>query len=243
MGNSRIIRLIVLISFLSVFFHTSILLYAQNRTENYKRDSEILFTKNYPPIIPHFIGLDFHQTKKDSNDTYNQKKIYLTLRMGLGSSAHLGESNQIAIDVKANKIPLALSFVSESYRKPPLKKEYSKPYDTFFYAINMLFMPYQPMEKRVNFFMGGGFGRVEVEKYERSDDHDWRQKPFDIENGLISNLKLGLHLRLFWKLGFYAEGAYIYAKKEKNGEHLIDLNSSAWMAGLTLNFGFFDKLD
>lgn len=236
MRDSLYIPLIAFISFLSLIFCIMNPVYAENEWGN----TGLLSTQYLSPIGTHSSVFELYQAKKDSVASSTQKKIYLTFRMGLGSSAHLGESSQIAIGMKPNKIPVMFSFVSESYRKSPLKKEYAKPYDTFINAINLLYMPNQPLEKRITFFVGGGFGRIELEKYERSNDLDWRQKPFAVDNGFVSNLELGFHLKLIWKLGFYGEGKYIYAKKKKNGENLIDANSSAWMVGLTLNFGFFD---
>lgn len=241
MGNSHFISSILLISYFSVILCRPFSLNAYDRFGNSSVDLGFLSAQQIYSVDTDLFEFDFYQTKEDGENSLAQKKIYLTFRMGLGSSAHLGESSQISIGVKPNKIPVVFLFISESHRKSPLKKEYAKPYDTFINTINLLYMPYQPMERKIIFFIGGGFGRLEWEKYERSDDPDWRQNPVAIVKGMVSNLELGLHLKLIRKLGFYAEGKYIYAEKKKNGESLIDISSSAWMVGLTLNFSFFDN--
>jgi hypothetical protein len=180
-------------------------------------------------------------TVPDSSRSSEEKKIYFMIRMGIGSSAHLGESTQLGVGIKATKIPIIFLFISESYRKTPLKKKYSEPNDMFLNALNLIYTITIPNVDRVQLYAGGGAGLLEVEKYERSDDPDWRQKPYAIENGFIFNLQAGIHSRLFWKIGFYAEAKYLYAKKEESNICVIDVNSRAWMIGLSFNLGLFDN--
>lgn len=244
------------ICFLCVIFFTSGLLYAQQQftdlsdptvvhIENGEKKTDgVIAGTDSPKTFDNsnlFSATHFDVQKEDSTDITQEKKIYITLRFGLGSSRHLGESSQLTLDIKPGKIPIIFSFLSESYRKTPLKKEYAEPNDIFLYALNVLYTRTVPGIERVNLYMGGGLGRLEVEKYERSDDPDWRQKPYAIEKGFIYDLQAGIHSRLFWKIGLYTEGKYLYAKKQKNRINVIDVNSTAWMIGLTLNFGLFDN--
>jgi hypothetical protein len=200
----------------------------------YNDKADLNHTKN-------IVGFENFQTKADSTRSSEEKKVYVIIRMGIGSSAHLGESTQIGIGIKPAKIPLIFSFISESYRKTPLKKKYSEPNDMLLNALNLIYTTTVPKINRVQLYAGGGAGLIEVEKYERSDDPDWRQKPYAIENGFVFNLQAGIHSRLFWKIGFYAEGKYLYAKKAEDTINIITVNSTAWMVGLSLNIGLFDN--
>ncbi|MDR9366998.1 MAG: hypothetical protein RI575_16805 [Balneolaceae bacterium] len=221
-------------------------LFASGNTIDHTQESSVHFyvednNKSDSSSIKNFERFENFQTKVDSSSSSEEKKVYFMFRMGIGSSAHLGESTQLGIGIKPAKIPLIFSFISESYRKTSLKKKYSEPNDMFLNALNLIYTTTFPNLNRVQVYAGGGAGLLKVEKYERSDDPDWRQKPYAIENGLIFNLQAGIQSRLFWKIGFYAEGKYLYAKKAESNINIIDVNSRAWMVGLSLNVGLFDN--
>ncbi|NBC03820.1 MAG: hypothetical protein GVY20_08975 [Bacteroidetes bacterium] len=247
MSNSRFIRMIAVLCFFHVLFCTVDELFAWGNIINHTQDSIVNFYEGNKgnadlSTIKKYSGVsESFQSKADSSSSSEEKKVNFMFRMGIGSSAHLGESTQLGIGIKTAKIPLIFSFISESYRKTPLKKKYSEPNDMFLNALNLIYTTTFPNFDRVQVYAGGGAGFLEVEKYERSDDPDWRQKPYAIENGFIYNLQAGIHSRLFWKIGFYAEGKYLYANKTENNINIIDVNSGAWMVGLSLNVVFFNN--
>lgn len=246
MSNSLFIRMIAVWCFFYLLLCAVDQLYAWNEIIRSTQESSVHFNvednnKTHSSSIKYFERFEKFQTKTDSSSTPQEKKINFMFRMGIGSSAHLGESTQLGIGIKSAKIPIILSFISESYRKTPLKKKYSEPNDMFLNALNLIYTTSFPNVNRFQVYAGGGAGLLEVEKYERSDDPDWRQKPYAKENGFIFNLQAGIHSRLFWKIGFYAEGKYIYAKKVENNINIIDVDSTAWMIGLSLNVGLFSS--
>lgn len=246
MNNSRFIQMIAVWCFFHVFFCTIDELCAWGNIIDHTQESSVHFyvddnDKSDSSSIKNFERFENFQTKADSSSSSEEKKVNFMFRIGIGSSAHLGESTQLGIGIKTATIPLIFSFISESYRKTPLKKKYSEPNDMFLNVLNLIYTTTFPNFNRVQVYAGGGAGLLEVEKYERSDDPDWRQKPYATENGYIFNLQAGIHSRLFWKIGFFAEGRYLYAKKTKNNINIIDVNSRAWMIGLSLNIGLFDS--
>lgn len=190
-----------------------------------------------------FEDVQAQKHQKINSDSAKEKKIYFTLRIGFGESEELGGASQGAIDIKPGKFPIAISILSEAYRRMPLQKHYAEPDDASFTAINVLYMKDLFRTGSVNIFLGGGIGGLELCKYERTDDPSWDDEPYAIERGVIYNLEAGVNFRLLWKrrIGLYAVSKYIYANKKKNGVKVIDLNSTAWLLGLTLNFGLFDK--
>lgn len=169
-------------------------------------------------------------------DSFEEKKTYFTFRLGVGASTELGGASQGALDIKPRKLPIAISIVFESYRRMPLIKYYAEPDDVRFTAINLLYMTHPFRIKRVNIFLGGGIGALTLSKYERTDDPSWRDEPYAIEEGIMYNLEAGINVRAFKKIGFYVATKYIYAKKKRNDVNVIDLNSTSWLVGITVNF-------
>ncbi|MCG2590913.1 hypothetical protein [Rhodohalobacter sulfatireducens] len=221
-------------------------LFASGNTIDHTQESSVHFyvednNNSDSSSIKNFERFENFQTKVDSSSSSEEKKVNFMFRMGIGSSAHLGESTQLGVGIKPAKVPLIFSFISESYRKTPLKKRYSEPNDMFLNALNLIYTTTFPNFDRVQVYAGGGAGLLKLEKYERSDDPDWRQKPYAIEKGFLFNLQAGFHGQLFWKIGFYAEGKYLYAKKAESNINVIDVKSRAWMIGLSLNLGLFDS--
>lgn len=134
---------------------------------------------------------------------------------------------------------IAISILFESYIRMPLSKYYAEPDDVSFTAINLLYMTHPFRIKSVNIFLGGGIGGLKLSKYERTDDPSWRYEPYAIERGTVYNLKAGINIMLFWKIGFYAVTKYIYSKKKENGVKVIDLSGTSVLVGFTFNFGLF----
>ena len=85
------------------------------------------------------------------------------------------------------------------------------------------------IRERVTVFGGGGFGWLKVSK-----DNDESE---GMVKGTQFNLEGGINIRLFWKIGFYGIGKYLYAQKKSNGINVIDFNEFIVLLGFTLNVG------
>jgi hypothetical protein len=156
----------------------------------------------------------------------------LTLRLGQGgfnddrSPQGILGGGQVTLDIKPVKYPFAISLTTEYYTNS------ANPTHSYeiagLLAINLLYMKKPFKTERVNVFLGGGLGRLEVPK----DD-----KPDDREIGIVYNLEAGINVRAFWKIGFYGITKYLYAQKEKNNIKVIDFSEFIVLLGITLNFG------
>ena len=157
----------------------------------------------------------------------------LTFRFGQGGFSDdrspLGKlgGGQVTLDIKPVKYPVAISLTSEYYtnsNNPTHSYEIAG-----LLAINLLYMKKPFKTERVNVFMGGGMGRLEVPKGE--------DKPDDREIGVVYNLEAGINVRAFWKIGFYGITKYLYAQKEKNNIKVINFSEFIVLLGITFNFG------
>ncbi|MGA1870658.1 MAG: hypothetical protein ACMUJM_19160 [bacterium] len=175
--------------------------------------------------------------KENENILSKEKKIYFTLRLGQGGfsddRSDLGVlgGGQIALDIKSHKFPIAISISSEYYTNSPNPTHSYEIADLT--AYNLLYMTKPFKHERVNVFLGGGFGWLQVPKGE--------EEPAARVQGFLYNLEAGINVRLFWKIGFYCIGKYLYAQKERNNIKVIDFSEHIFLLGLTFNFGLFDK--
>ena len=55
--------------------------------------------------------------------------------------------------------------------------------------------------------------------------------------GTMYDIEGGINVRLFWKIGFYGIGKYLYAQKKNNNIKVIDFNEYIVLLGFTFNFG------
>ena len=156
----------------------------------------------------------------------------LTFRLGQGGfyddRSELGKlgGGQVTLDIKPVKYPVAISITSEYYTNS------ANPTHSYeiagLLAINLLYMKKPFKTERINVFLGGGMGRLEVPKEEKPDNR---------EIGVVYNLEAGINVRAFWKIGFYGITKYLYAQKEKNNIKVIDFSEFIVLLGITLNFG------
>jgi hypothetical protein len=158
--------------------------------------------------------------------------VDLTLRLGQGgfsddrSPEGILGGGQVTLDIKPVKYPFALSLTTEYYTN---SNEPTHSYEIAgLLAINLLYMKKPFKTERINVFLGGGMGRLEVPKDEKPDDR---------EIGIVYNLEAGINVRTFWKIGFYGICKYLYAQKEKNNIKVIDFSEFIVLLGITLNFG------
>lgn len=170
---------------------------------------------------------------ENSDDSASkEKKPYFTLRIGQGGFSDkrspLGKlgGGQLTLDIKPGKLPLALSISSEYYTNsadPSHSHEIPG-----LVSINILYTAPIFKSKRVNFFMGGGMGRLKVPKGE--------DEPDAVVRGTHYNLEAGMNVRVFWKIGFYGTCKYLYAKKAVAGIDIIDFKEFIILLGITFNF-------
>jgi len=163
-----------------------------------------------------------------------EKKVYFTIRLGQGGfrddRSELGKlgGGQLTLDIKPWKYPAAISISSEYYTNSP---DPTHSYEIAgLTAINLLYMTKPLKSERTNVFLGGGIGRLKVPKGENEPDA-WVKS-------IMYNLEGGINVRLFWKIGFYGIGKYLYAQKKNNNIKVIDFSECIVLLGFTLNFGF-----
>ena len=163
-----------------------------------------------------------------------EKRLSCTLRIGQGgfqdSRSPLGKlgGGQMALDLKLRLFPLALSVSSEYYTNSP---DPSHPYEIAdMTVVNLLYMTRVFDFERATLFAGGGLGRLNVPQGE--DDSD------AMVRGTVYNLEAGLKVRVFWKIGVYGVGKYLYAQKKVDGVNVIDFNEWAGLLGLSVTVDF-----
>ena len=170
--------------------------------------------------------------QKASDDSSKEKVVYLTLRLGQGGfnddRSPIGKlgGGQLTLDIKPVKFPVAISISNEYYTNS------AEPTHSYEIAnltvINMLYMAKLFKSERANIFMGGGIGRLEVPKGENEPNAMVKGTMYDIEGGI--------NFRLFWKIGFYGIGKYLFAKKISNGNKVIDFSEGIVLLGFSFNF-------
>ena len=178
-------------------------------------------------IIVHFSG---NQTACSAP---REKKVYFTFRLGQGGfrddRSPIGKlgGGQLTLDIKPAKYPVALSISGEYYTNSADPTHSYEIADMT--ALNLLYMKKPFKSERVTVFAGGGVGWLEVPQGDR--------KPNASEKGILYNIEAGMNVRLFWKIGFYGVGKYLYANKEKSSIKVIDFNEFIVLLGFTLSFG------
>ncbi len=170
---------------------------------------------------------------KASEVSSEEKKVYFTIRYGQGGfrddRSDIGKlgGGQLTLDIKPGKYPVALSISGEYYTNS------ADPTHSYEIAgmtvLNVLYMTKRVIRERANVFMGGGIGRLKVPKGENEPDA--------MVKGIVYNCEAGINVRLFWKIGFYGMGKYLYAQKKNNSIKVIDFSEGIVLLGFTLNFG------
>lgn len=178
-------------------------------------------------------GEQHHPTNRSSVDIHQPEKILdFTLRLGQGgfrdSRSPIGKlgGGQLALDIRPHRYPVALSLSGEYYTNGPAP---THPYEIAdLTVVNLLYMTQIFNSERMTFFLGGGIGRLEVPKGE--------SEPDEMVHGTVYNLEAGVRVRLFWRLGMYGVGKYLYANKTMHDMTVIDFSEGIVLLGLTLNF-------
>ncbi len=196
--------------FLSIFYFSSNQLYAKERQTQKPQNQQAV-----------------------SADSTREKKVYFTIRFGQGGfrddRSPIGKlgGDQLTLDIKPVKFPVAVSISGEFYTNSP---DPTHSYEIAgLTSINLLYMTKLLKSERTNVFMGGGIGRLEVPKGENEPDA--------MVKGILYNVEAGINVRLFWKIGFYGVGKYLYAQKKNNNIKVIDFSEGIVLLGFTYNFG------
>ena len=158
--------------------------------------------------------------------------FFFTIRIGQGgfrdkrSSLNQLGGGQLALDIRHRKYPFALSVSSEYYTNSPNP---THRYEiSGMTAVNVLYVPWIKKKRRYNIFFGGGIGQLKVPRTEENPDEK--------ESRLLFNLEAGINYSLFWKLGVYGAGKYLYAQKRVDGIRIINFNELILLVGITFNF-------
>lgn len=166
------------------------------------------------------------------NLSSTEKKIDITIRFGQGGftddRSPIGKlgGGQLTLDIKPRKFPIAISISNEYYTNcadPIYSYEIAS-----LTAVNLLYMTKISKTERVNLFVGGGIGSLEVPKGVDESDA--------MEKGILYNIEGGINIRAFWKIGFYGIYKYLYAKKERNNVKVIDFSEHIVLLGIAFNF-------
>ncbi len=196
--------------FLSIFYFSSNQLYAKERQTQKPQNQQAV-----------------------SADSTREKKVYFAIRFGQGGfrddRSPIGKlgGDQLTLDIKPVKFPVAVSISGEFYTNSP---DPTHSYEIAgLTSINLLYMTKLLKSERTNVFMGGGIGRLEVPKGENEPDA--------MVKGILYNVEAGINVRLFWKIGFYGVGKYLYAQKKNNNIKVIDFSECIVLLGFTINFG------
>jgi len=171
--------------------------------------------------------------QKAGDDSSKEKVVDFTIRLGQGGfrddRSPIGKlgGGQLTLDIKPRKYPVAISISGEYYTNS------ADPTHSYEIAdltvINILYMAKLLKSERANVFLGGGIGRLEVPKGENEPDA--------VVKGTMYDIEAGINYRLFWKIGFYGIGKYLYAQKKNNSIKAIDFNELIVLLGFTFNFG------
>ena len=154
----------------------------------------------------------------------------LRIRLGQGGlhepraeDGQLG-GGQLALDLFLPRLPLFISLSSEYYKKSAEA--------TYQYEIEGLFALYLSYRKKLPFkrkseiYIGGGVGYLHVPV----PDSDQR------ERGFVFDGACGANIKIYKRLGGYIEGKYIYSKKTKSGERVIDFSDVGLLLGISFDF-------
>ena len=162
--------------------------------------------------------------------------IGVRVRIGQGGLAddrapdgNLG-GGQLALDLKPAELPLVLSLAAEYYKK---SRDANHPYEIeSLQAVRLLYRRQLPVSWSSDVFVGGGIDLLKVPRLESEGGGTVRAIGFDAACGMSA--------RLFWKIGIYIEGKYIYSKKTDKGDRVVDFGDFGALLGLSLDFNWWN---
>lgn len=162
------------------------------------------------------------------------KAVDFTFRLGQGGlfddrapEGILG-GGQLVLDVKLGKLPIAISIGEEYHKKGP---DAIHPYEIEgLFVVNVFYTIPLIKKWKSNVYLGGGTGVIYVPKGGEDTSIN--------ERGIMFDLAGGVNVKLFWKIGVYAEGKYIYASKTRDNIKVIDFSNHGALLGLSLNLAW-----
>jgi len=135
---------------------------------------------------------------------------------------------QVALDVKLGNLPIVVSIASEYYKKGPIAIH---PYEIHGLVVVYVLYTAPLLRKwKSNYYLGGGIGRLEVPKDNENSNA--------MESGIVFDAAAGINVKVFWKIGIYVEGKYIYSSKTINNIKVIDFSDVGLLVGISLNLGW-----
>jgi hypothetical protein len=178
-----------------------------------------------------FAGLLCAQEEEGEVDRY----VSFTIRFGQGgfcddrSPSGKFAGDQGALDIKIAGLPVAISYLGEVLYGGDFPDGSDERIDLW--ALNILYMSKPFKTERVNVFIGGGIGRLGIDK-------EWPDGS-EVEGPqcTLYNLEAGVNVKALWVLGFYVVGKYSYAQKEAEDTEAIDFKETGFFFGLTINVG------
>ena len=162
------------------------------------------------------------------------RKVFFTIRFGQGgfcdnrSPSGKFAGDQAALDVRLAGHPIGVSYLSEVLYGGEFDDESEERIDLW--AVNIAYVTKPFGIERLNAFLGGGIGRLEIER-------EWAQTKAESGGCILYNLEGGVNVRAFWAIGLYVVGRYYYAQKKTDWMEAIDFNEVGFHFGLSINFG------
>jgi hypothetical protein len=161
----------------------------------------------------------------------NAQAVDFAIRLGQGGlrddrvpDGKLG-GGQVAVDITLGELPIMISLSSEYYKKSP---EATYPYEiNDMTVVYVLYTIPVPIERKSNIYLGGGVGVLEVPKDGGDSD--------SMERGIALDLAAGINTRVFWRLGIYVEGKYIYSNETAGETEVIDFSDFGALVGISYN--------
>ena len=235
MDRKYFFSMLLLISFAFLSYHWTSA--SEHDKASQKRDltAEISIQNhgNINVISDEIQTINYHAADSTDSSSSKKKKAYFTIRLGQGGfkddRSPIGKlgGGQLTLDIKLSKYPIALSISNEYYTNS------ANPTHSYEIAgllsVNLLYMTKLFKSDRTNFFIGGGIGGLEVPKGE--------DKPDEMERGMLYNMEAGVNVRVFWKIGLYGIGKYLYAMKEVKDKKVINFSEWIVLLGITFNLG------
>lgn len=132
---------------------------------------------------------------------------------------------QLTLDVMPVEFPIGFSISTEYYTNSSDPTHNYEISDVVF--ANVLYMTPVMHYDRVRYFASAGVGYLKVPS---------EVVPDTTVSSIAYNIEAGVNVRVFWKIGGYADVKYLYANKSESNTEVIDFNEAILLLGLTFNF-------
>lgn len=138
---------------------------------------------------------------------------------------------QLALDLKRADFPLVVSIATEYYKKSP---QACDPYEIQgMWVAYLLYRRPLPTTWDSDVYLGGGIGLLEVPESGKENTGMERAIGFDAA--------FGVSTKLFWRIGAYIEGKYLYSRETEEGMRTVDFSDFGALVGLFLDFDWWES--